>query len=130
MSKDNDYSDIDNQIEDIDEIEGTDIKINPDYYIHNALKKAQECITNPNLKTGLMQFRILIEQIEILCSAGNMLPDNYEITIENYKKEISFDESNEMSSLKLAHKKELLLLKSVFSSKPLSSKLTLKSVKK
>lgn len=111
--------DYEEKIIDIDEVIGTDIKINPDYYIHNAIIKAQQALINPEVKIGFMQFRILVENVEILAKAANMLPEDYEKEIEAFKatKEYKEETDTTIKSVRLANKKLQYILTEVFSAK-------------
>lgn len=115
---DEDFNKYDNDIVDTDEILGQDVNINPQYYIHNALIRAQKCLAKDNLQEGLVQFRFLIEHIEVLCKAANMITPEYATEIKNYiaTKEYLEDKSEIAQSVKLANKKIELLMKQVFSS--------------
>jgi hypothetical protein len=107
----------DKDIIDVDEIEGTDIKINPDFYIHTALLKMQESLHNPKMEDGLIQYQIFIEHIEILSKAAKMLSKDYETEVEKYKQTDDYIKSPQYKNLRLAHVKLGLILKEVFSKK-------------
>lgn len=118
MTKEDVY-DYDTQIEDVDEVIGTDIKINPDYYIHNAIVKAQAALINPDVKTGFLQFRLLVENVEILCKAARMIPADYDARIDEYKKtdEYAKEQAIDIRAVRLANKKLEILLTEVFTAK-------------
>ena len=104
----------------LEEFEGADIKINPDFYIHNALLKAQASLVNPDMNIGFMQFRILIENIEILARSAKMLPDGYNDILIKFKeedKEYNSETEILVKSVKLANKKLELIMNEVFRSK-------------
>lgn len=124
-SKNNDVKNYDNEIEDIDEIEGTDIKINPDYYIHQGLLRAQKALTQENVKEGFLQYRLIIEHIEVLCKAAKMLESDYEDILEEFKKTEEYREEKDtlVQSVKLANKKLSLMMEAVFSNKVSTSPL-------
>ena len=113
------YKKYDDEIEDVDEIVGTDVKINPDFYIHNALIKAQAALTKDNVKEGFMQYRLLVEHIETLCRAAKMLDNDYDTQLDDFKKtdEYSIEEQSYVKSVKLATKQLEILMDQVFSSK-------------
>lgn len=113
------YDDYESKVLDIDEVAGTDIKINPDFYIHNALLKAQSALINDDAKTGFTQFRVLVENIEILCNAAKMLPLDYEEQLKDYKKSRDFKEETDVliQGVKLANQKLKILMSQVFSAK-------------
>lgn len=119
MQNKDDFNKYDNEIRDIDEIEGTDIKINPDFYIHSAIIKSQECLTKDNLKEGLIQYRLIIEQLEVLAKAADMLADNYKDLIENFKQtdEYKDEQLDYVKHALLATKKLEILCTAIFSAK-------------
>lgn len=117
--KDQEYNKYDNEIVDTDEIEGTDIKINPDFYIHKALIKAQEALVKDNLNEGYLQYRQCIEHIEVLCQAAKMLDDEYKKAIKDFldSKDYKETKDNQAKSVKLANKKLGLIMRGIFSNK-------------
>lgn len=118
MLEKKDYKDYDKEIIDIDEVEGVDIKINPDYYIHKALLKAQDALTKDNIKEGFLLYRQFIEHIEILCDAANMLSNEYNEEITKFKNNEDYKKAPEdVKSMKLANEKLKLLMKEVFTHK-------------
>lgn len=123
VSEEENIKDYEETIIDVDEVAGTDIKINPDYYIHSVLLKAQKSLTKDNVKDGLVQFRFLIEHAEILCKSAKRLPNDYEERIAEYKKSAEYtkqtnDNMGELSKMcLLANFKLGLMLKEVFNIK-------------
>lgn len=115
------------QIEDVDELSGTDIKINPEFYIHTAVLKAQEALVKENVQVGFLQYRVMVEHIETLCRAAKMLTkESYDEAIEKYKKEneeYAKETNQEVKSVRLATKKLELLMQQVFSAKVTTSHL-------
>lgn len=123
--KNKEFNEYDDQIVDTDEVLGTDLKINPDYYIHTAILKAQKSLEDDNVQRGHLKFRIFVEHIEGLCSASKMLTDEYREEIEKYKKSESYINSKDNTKeVKLANKKMQLILKNVFANKTVIDKLT------
>jgi hypothetical protein len=124
-----DYEDkFEKDIIDIDEIGGTDLKINPEFYIHNAILKAQTALTKDNTKEGFLQFIVIVEHIEVLTRAANYLPDDYEEKIKDFQdtKEYKDEEEKLNKKVKLANKKIELLMGEVFNSKTSTDPLKLK----
>lgn len=119
--------DYEKKIIDIDEVVGTDIKINPDYYIHNAIMSAQKALADENLAEGIVKFRIFIEHIEVLSrSAGMLQHSKYEEEIEEFMKTEEYTKTEEkLQSAKLANKKLELLMKRVFQNKPIADSISL-----
>jgi len=116
------YNNIDNDIVDIDEMDAAENKINPEIYIHQALIRAQQCLVNPNIQDGFMQYRIIVEHIESLCKSAKIIT-NEVIYKENIDKQIKeLKESNVgLSSLelntKMANLKLQLLTEQIFKNK-------------
>lgn len=129
MKEEEKIKDYEEEILDTDEIIGTDIKINPDYYIHTALLKAQKALIKDNLQEGLIQFRFLVEHVEVLCQAAKRVPVNYLEEIDKFKD--SSEYRKETDSIKkstiLAQKKLYILLTEVFESKTSTQSLFLKT---
>lgn len=125
MKQANNIKDYDKEIIDIDELDDIDIKINPDYYIHKALLKAQESLTKDNITEGFLQYRQFIEYIEVLCNAAGMLEEDYFIEVEKYKKTKDYTDSQKdiVKSMKLSNKKLYLMMKEVFTAKTATFKL-------
>ena len=114
------YEDYEKNIENVSEIEGTDVKINPDYYIHNAIIKAQSVIANDNIEIGFIKFCVLVDNIETLADAAGQLPDDYEKEIEEFIKKDNKYNSIKKDLLKqvcLANYKKKIILKNVFAAK-------------
>lgn len=117
-----DYNEYDDKVKDIDEVEGTDIKINPDYYIHKALIKAQEALIKDNIKEGFLQYRQCVEYIEVLCNSANMLTDGYREAIKKFiededAKNVTSQDEILAKSVRIANKKLGLMLSEVFAYK-------------
>lgn len=118
--KDDFNNDYDNKIVDSEEVDGTDVKINPDVYIHFSLLRAQNCLTNPNTKDGFIQFVVMVEHIEILAKSSGRLPENYAEEIKKYQDEIKTQDLPEYIKLtRLSHKKLELILTRIFDQKTL-----------
>ena len=117
--EDQDFNKFDNDIIDIEEINTTDIKINPDFYIHNIILKGQAALVNLDLNAGIIQFRMCTENLEILCRAAARIPEDYEAKIKAFKDSEDFtkEDSANIKGFKLANKKWEILLTEVFSSK-------------
>jgi hypothetical protein len=111
----------------VDELGMKDIRINPDYYIHFGIIRAQSALSNPDIKQGFLQYRLFVEHIEVLCTAAKILSADYEADLKQYKD--SEDFKKETDSLTrgalLANKKLELLMKEVFSSKTIKAPMKL-----
>ena len=108
-----------NDVIDIDELGGTDVKINPDFYIHHALIKAQNALANDDLKEGMQKYWIFIEHIETLCKAANLLTGKYHDDLKKWKEDTKIDEEKDKGTknVKISMKKLELMMTEVFSHK-------------
>lgn len=116
-----DYAQYDKEIIDIDEIDGNDIKLNPEYYIHKTLLKMQDALVKDNLKEGMVMYRLLAEHAEVLCRGWAMLDDEYDDELKKFKdsKEYKGVDGDLAKGVKLSDKKVELILARVSSSSPL-----------
>lgn len=115
-----DFEKFEKQIKDVDELEGTDVKINPDYYIHLALVKLSVTFDGSvTIKEGFERYRHIVEHIEILCDAATMLTESYHKEVEIYKGSGDYKDEEEryVKSANLARHKLKLMMKQVFSHK-------------
>lgn len=103
----------------VDEMDNVNIKINPEYYIHHSLIKAQEALIKENLQEGMIQYRFIVEHIQTLCESANLITEDYFNQIEEFKKteEYTKELKTEVRSTLLANKKLKLLMEHVFSRK-------------
>jgi len=118
-----DFSKAPNDIDDeIDEIGGTDLKINPDFYIHTGILKAQQLLTKENMKEGFLQYTIMTEHLESLCRSANMLDDEYKTKLAEYI--ATLNETDILAkNVKIANMKIELMLTAVFNKKTMRDKL-------
>lgn len=125
MKQNDKIKNYDDEISDIDEIDGVDIKINPDFYIHKALLKAQDALAKDSLQEGFLQYRQFIEYIEVLCKAADIAGEEYTKALDEYKKTKEYTDikNDTVKSMKLANKKLYLMMRDVFSAKTATFKL-------
>ena len=124
-----DYNSYEEHIEDVDEITGTDVKINPDYYIHTAIVNAQQSLKEPNIKEAYVRFRIWIEHAQDLAEAANMITQDYLDRIKKIDEEIISELGADdwasmpdyVKSARIASRKLKYLMKQVFSKKVATS---------
>jgi hypothetical protein len=105
----------------------TDYKFNPDVHIFNAIHAAQRALTKDNIAEGFIQYRVIIEHLEVLARPAKLLPDDYDEEIKKFKDSDEYkQEDKDMArSVKLASKKLGLIMKSVFERKPITEALKL-----
>lgn len=111
-----DYGDLDNLV-------CTDIKINPDYYIHTALLRAQKCLLKENITAGFLAYKVFIEHIETLCIAANMVEEDYEKNIEAFKKNLKPSKDKLANDIKICNEKLKLMMTAVFDRKEIKAPL-------
>lgn len=111
----------------VGEIDGTDIKINPDYYIHKAIVKAIDALSKENIREAFLMYRMAVETVETMCRATNKLPDNYADEIKKFLESDQYKAESDVSTkqTKLANKKFELLLSEVFQNKTINAPLKL-----
>jgi hypothetical protein len=126
----NKQMDYDEEVFDIDDLDDLDVKINPSYYIHHAFLKLQNALIKDDWKAGFMQYRQLIEHLEIICKNTNLINEaEYQKSMDEFLKSKEFKtwqkENKESLAelLKVGDKKLSLLMKSVFENKAISSPL-------
>jgi hypothetical protein len=124
---DEDFTKFEGDIIDLEELNTTDIKINPDFYIHNIILKGQAALVNVDLKAGMLQFRMCTENLEILCRAAARIPPNYDEDIKAFTSADDYAKETDggIKGFKLSNKKWQLLLTEVFSSKTLTQAMKL-----
>lgn len=112
---------------DVNDLKATDIKINPDFYIHTALLKAQSALQKDNMREGFLQFVMYIRFIEALCKANNMIDDEYLQNVKIYEssEKHGAEKDGTIKMLNLALYKLELLMAIVFSSKTLTDALVM-----
>lgn len=108
--------------DDMDEIGGTELKINPDYYIHTGILKAQACLVKENMKEGFTQYAIMVEHIESLCRSASMLDNDYKNKLAEEVGKIN-DSDLLVRNVKIANIKIELMLEAVFNKKTMRDKL-------
>ena len=102
---------------DLDDLGSTEIKINPDFYIHWGIIKAQTALSNPNINEAFIQYRLFVEHVEVIARAAKYLSAEYKEKIDAYKESAEFTEETDQKIKQaiLANKKLELLLSEVFS---------------
>ena len=138
MTENNNYN-VESQFESsmlsFDDDMDADIKIKPSYYIHNGLVMAQRTlmigVLKANVKDALISYKILVENIEMLCKSANYLKEDYDKAINEYILTDDYTKTNDtfMQMTKLSHKKLFYLMKEVFSRTALTNPLGLKTPK-
>jgi hypothetical protein len=125
MSDESDFNNIDDEVFNLEELDSSSIKINPDFYIHDTLIKASNALSNPDVKDRFLQYRQFIEHLEILTRAAGKLPPDYEEQINIFKisKEYSEAEAGTIKNSILINKKLELILGDVFRRKTITSPL-------
>lgn len=117
QKKDLNYDDL---IYDVDEVVGTDVKITPDYLIMQAALKAQNCLLNPDVRSGHNSYIVMVAHAEALCRAAKLAPADYDEQLSAAAKKI--EETSEGKDdftrrILLSHKKLEILMENVFSYK-------------
>ena len=93
-----------------------EIRVSPDFYMHQAIVKAIDALSgSENLKEGMIRYRLLIEQLEMLCRAVGRLDPAYYEEIEAYRKGPEYAAQGEdyARSFMLAQKKFDLIMQRI-----------------
>lgn len=115
-----DVPDMEKDILNVSELVGTDIKINPDFYIHNALLKAQNCINvNSDLRESYARYVLFIKHIEVLCKAADMVMDDFDNKVKEFIEKNKLTESIE-DLVKVANFKLEILMSNIFNAKTIT----------
>lgn len=96
------------------DITNTEIKVNPNFYIHIALVNAQKALLKDDIKIGFLQYRVIVEYVENIANAANLLDNDYKEELKKFKEKEEYKQSAEQGVM-LAHKKLNLITKAVFS---------------
>lgn len=99
-----------------DDLMNTEIKINPSFYIHYNLLKAQDSLVKDSVRDGFLQYMINADHCETLARSSNNLPVDYEKLIEKKQKELCelYPDDIERINLQLARYKYQIILTEVF----------------
>lgn len=122
-------SEIENDMLNYDDVPDQDIKINPNFYIHNAIITAQKTLMVSVLKSsvsdGIIAYMVFIEHIEVLARAAKYISQDYFTKVNDFKesKEYTEIERKDIQMAKLANKKLLFLMEEVFGRAPLTTPL-------
>lgn len=124
-------TDVEKSIMDYEDDKDTDVKIKPNFYIHNAILKMQNVLMfgvgKTNIGEGIIAYTVLVEQIEVLCKSAGYINDEYDEKIKNYtsSEEYKAIKKDEVRMAKLANKKLGLLMRTVFSKAPVEMPINL-----
>ena len=115
-----DYEINDNVGDSVEELMSSNIKIKPDYYIHNAIIKAQGALLNDDVKSGFIKFRIFIEQVEGLARSISVIKEEgvgeYYEKIKTFKTTLDEKDPKETRDAQISNKKLELLMGEIFKS--------------
>jgi hypothetical protein len=114
--------DYENETLETDEITNTDVKINPDFYIHLSLIKSLDALTKENVKEGHLQFIAVVNYMERICRAAGNIPDTYDKDIEIFISSLT-EKEDFIRLVKIAEKKQELLTLETFSNRTLTTSL-------
>lgn len=112
-----DINDFDAPEIDEDALKNTDVKINPSFYQHLNLVKAQECLISQDIAGGMLQYFVNAEHMETLARASGNLPKDYEEQVKKAYEEAklgALDQKDLIGLAKRAKIKYELLLSFLF----------------
>lgn len=101
----------------VDDFSSADIKIKPDFYLHNAIIKAQAALASDDPKSGFLIFKIFVEQIENLALAAKIIKEDsaYHEDLKSYL-DSNKTEEKYIRDAQVANKKFGLLMGEIFDS--------------
>jgi hypothetical protein len=111
----------DEEVIDNEEIANTDVKINPDFYIHFAIVKCQNALAKNDVKTGedfkmsLNFFFVSVENLESICKACNRVGSDYDNEVKKFEDDFKSEKDELIKRFKIANSKFNLILVKVFS---------------
>lgn len=120
-----DTTQLEKDIFDPDDDKDTDIKINPNYYIHTTILNSEKTMLlslfKTNIGEGILGYKIFIERLEVICKAAKYINEDYHNEVKEYlnSEEILKENNPHVKTGKIANKKLELLLTSVFKRAPL-----------
>lgn len=128
------YDEYNDEIENENVKIDTDIKINPDYYIHHLLMKVQSAISDNDLNVGFTKYFLLVEQLETIAESSGLLDNVMEDSEKSYKEvmqekekalveEHKKDSKDTVMRTKLANYKLKIITESLFSSRTIKGSL-------
>jgi hypothetical protein len=105
---------------DVGDMPAPDVKVSPDYFINTALFRSQKVLETEDIKNASAKYRIFIELIEVIAKATDLVPDDYESSIEKFKGEKEYTElTNEYQRhIRISNYKLLLLMREIWGRKP------------
>lgn len=109
----------DKEVSQFDDIQGVDLKINPDYYFHICLVNMQNALSGRNgdgFIDSLNKYQVLVDHFFILAKASDYVPDDYEQQINQYKESSEYrdiDDAN-IRGAKLANFKFEMVVGELF----------------
>lgn len=120
MTEQQNQADFQASIENIDELDVPENKINPQYYLHLAILNVQNAYQNVDMKTGILRFMLAVDQLEgIMLAKG--ASDKYTQLINKNLPEETKEISGEITQgilkkdLAVQQKKFKWILEEVFS---------------
>jgi len=111
--------------------EGKDFnEITPEYYLKRLIILSQNALIKDNIDAGILQYRMIIEDMEKTAMANSLLDDDYFKIIKDYElSDLNYNDAKQSMAAKnllLANKKKFEIMKRLFNSKPVKGDLFLK----
>jgi len=116
-----------------EDIGQTDTKIQPEYYIHHAIVKAQNALVEDNPQQGFLKFRALIEHLEALANSASLIHDDeildeenektYKQLLDEFRNTQKDEKRPEFKEVRIANYKFKLICQKAFENKTITSPL-------
>jgi hypothetical protein len=120
-----------------DEVKDEDITLDPEviispsYFVNLALINAQNCLLKPDLKEGLIRFKLIVEYMESTCRAMRIIDTDYDDKIKAFTNESAYIDEKEAiaKQTKLAFKKLYLMEERFFRKREIKDALKVRAEK-
>jgi len=113
INKPSDYSKY--MTESDSDISTTDIKINPDYYIHFSLVALQKSLDHNDINEAVFSYILKADHFETLSRSFERMPKDFDDRVEEYKKSDEYvnEEDGNIKRFRLARKKVQFILSNI-----------------
>ena len=117
--------DIEGKVQDPAAMDPSEIKINPDFYIHISITNALKALSRDDIDSSFSQFRVLVETCERICRGANRLLEDYDQEVEDYLNSEEYKKAEgKVLSTMLANKKLELIIRGITKRKTLVASLS------
>lgn len=114
----NELDKYESKVLDSDALNGMNIDISPQFYIHLAMISLTKSMMSDNIKEGFLRYRMNVEHIQAICEAGTLIQkETIDKEVEDFIKDKELDEAKEEHGIKIAQFKLKKIMGAIFSTK-------------